>query len=180
MSIYRKTDAGEREILQKSNALDLLHRSVLLMIDGKRDVALISKSLGSLGNVDTAVSALAEKNLITLVSAAIATTKPGTIKAELASATTPVLSTAAADTSDYLNRLFAAKSATTVLVRRTLEAAMGPSADPLMLKVESALNAAMFRQAIESALHVIGQVRGAGARDNLANSLRALAEKTSS
>lgn len=162
MMIYKKTDAGEKEILHKLQGLSFLQRSVLLMIDGKRQIADIAKSLSALGSVDDTVGQLLELGLI-------APTAENNLKVA-----TPT------DAEDkYTDRLFARKSSAILVLRRALEPALGPGADTFMLRLESAIDRPTFTRAIESALSVIEQTRGADARDSLKAALVKLAQSAS-
>ena len=167
MTTYKKTEAGEKEILHKMHGLNFLQRSVLLMVDGKRQVADIAKSLGGLGDVDSAVSHLLTMTLIQSIESSTCSASNVSNKA---------VSNVTDD--NYLERLYTCKSAAILVVRRTLESALGPGADAFMLRLESAIDRPLFTRAMEGALNVIEQVRGADARDSLKAALVKLSQTT--
>lgn len=152
MTHYAKTAAGDAELINKQCGLNFIERSTLLMVNGKRSIADITQSLGSLGNVDDTIAKLASLGLI---------------NGEAESVTAPAAV-------NYLDNIYARRAAATLLIRRALESAMGPGADMFMLKLESATDKTMFSLAVENALTVFGKARGADAKATLESKLQIL------
>jgi hypothetical protein len=149
MAHYFKTAAGEAEMLNKQCGLNFIERSTLLMVNGKRTVADITQPLGGLGNVEETIAKLVTLGLVV----------PPVVSAETIA---PI---------NYLDSLYTCRSAATLLIRRSLESAMGQNADMFMLKLESAIDKNNFCRAVENALSVLGNARGAEAKEGLVNKL---------
>ena len=152
MTHYFKTAAGEAEMLNKKCGLNFIERSTLLMVNGKRSVADITQPLGSLGNIEETIAKLVTLGLV----------EPPVVSVET---TAPI---------NYLDSIYTCRSAATLLIRRSLESAMGQNADMFMLKLESAIDKNNFSRAVENALAVLGNARGAGAKALLVSKLQLL------
>jgi hypothetical protein len=152
MTRYTKTAAGEAELLNKTLGLNFIERSTLLMVNGKRSVADISVPLGSLGNIEETIAKLIAQGLVEIEAAQIEAVTP----------------------TNYLESLYACRSAATLLIRRSLESAMGQNADMFMLKLESAVDKTKFIQAVENALMALGNERGTEAKNTLVSKLQLL------
>jgi hypothetical protein len=159
MTTFRKTQAGEHEISTRKIDLGMLDRSILLMIDGKRPFAEIHKRMSALGNVDTAIAKITQLGLVELV----ADTSAATVSAA-----------SAASTKQANPQFYGVKSAAILLIRRALESALGPGADASMIKLESAKNTEQFDLAVEHALTLLAQAKGAAQRTALEEKLALL------
>jgi|GEM_PF-4154914 len=122
------------------------------MVNGKRSVADITQPLGSLGNIEATLAKLVTLGLVDNTQVSSEATKP----------------------MNYLESIYACRSAATLLIRRALEPAMGQNADMFILKLESAIDKPMFSRAVDNALMGFGNARGADAQAALVSKLQIL------
>lgn len=172
MSIFEKTEAGSTEVVAKKAGLPFLANSILIMTDGKRSVDDVKKNFGKMGDVDAVYADLERLGFVKRAggSAAPAKSKPAPAPAPVAPATpAPVAAPAPASlaTPTPSSRQYVDRKATINTLRRSLEAALGPGADPIMLRLERAFGEDDFARAISDALRTFAQVRGKSAAAEL-------------
>jgi hypothetical protein len=143
-TIYRKTAKGTEAIANRQSGLGPRHRSLLIMIDGKRSVAELAPVGSALGDVADLIQALQAEGLIEAVNAA-APAAAGAPGAEAAEAPPRVtLSQAQRHAVRLLNDL------------------LGPGGADLCMRVESTRSAQEFRAVLKRAEQVVRD--GLGAR----------------
>lgn len=145
-TLYRKTPAGQAEVGSKAHHLPPRARSLLIMVDGKRTQSDLRAMLGPA--VDEALSLLVREGLIEPMAEA-PTTRPAPLDVA------PPPPAAPAVNLDALRREAA----------RALTDGLGPMADALALRIETAKDPDQLRKAI---------AMGAEALDNVGK--RAFAE----
>lgn len=163
LSIFDKTETGMVEVTTKKAGLAFLANSVLIMTDGKRSVEDIKKSFGKMGDVDAVYADLEKLGFVKPVGGANAASSTAT-PSKPAPAPTPApkpapeaTPPAAAPTSSkqYVDRKVVINT-----LRRNLEPALGPGADPIMLRLERAFGEEDFSRAVADALRAFANVRG--------------------
>jgi hypothetical protein len=127
-SLFRKTVAGQAEVGSKAHLLPPRARSLLIMVDGKRTQDELRAMLGPA--VDDGLSLLIREGLIELVPEALVS-RPAALEPA-----PPVA--APAVNLDALRREGA----------RALTDALGPMADALALRIETAKDAEQLRKAL--------------------------------
>lgn len=145
-TIYRKTAKGSEAIANRQSGLGPRHRSLLIMIDGKRSVAELAPVGSALGDVADLIQALQAEGLIEALNApAPAAPAAGAQGAEPAEAPPRVtLSQAQRHAVRLLNDL------------------LGPGGADLCMRVESTKSAQEFRAVLKRAEQVVRD--GLGAR----------------
>lgn len=145
-TIYRKTAKGSEAIANRQSGLGPRHRSLLIMIDGKRSVAELAPVGSALGDVADLIQALQAEGLIEALNApAPAAPAAGARGAEPAEAPPRVtLSQAQRHAVRLLNDL------------------LGPGGADLCMRVESTKSAQEFRAVLKRAEQVVRD--GLGAR----------------
>lgn len=184
MTVYRKTSKGSAEIERRLHGLSIKLRSVLIMVDGRRDDTELRKLAGA--HFDSLIDALVVGEFVEAVKAAEGSAtgeghapgqtpagapRPGSaavprarlpVSAGLAPLTSSITTAAPAAAP-------AAPSATTgvaaFLVRRRdavrqLHDLLGPSADPLTVRIERATSPAELLPLLQLARHLIASARG--------------------
>ena len=132
--IYSKTPAGLNAIKDRSLGLTPKQRSVLIMCDGKRDSAEVLKNTAGLGATASDLEALVSLQMVVGISPALgqaAAPEPSSVSASPASNPSP-------DVAPSASRAVSPEELR-ILVRRAtkqLENLLGPSCEPLSLKLE--------------------------------------------
>ena len=132
--IYSKTLAGLNAIKDRSLGLTPKQRSVLIMCDGKRDSAEVLKNTAGLGATASDLEALVSLQMVVGISPALgqaAAPEPSSVSANPASNPSP-------DVAPSASRAVSPEELR-ILVRRAtkqLENLLGPSCEPLSLKLE--------------------------------------------
>ena len=140
-AIYHKTSKGMEAIANRHSGLVPKLRSLLIMIDGKRNHAELATLSSVLGDCEVLMSQLADHGLIESVPGAVpaAPADPNTAPAPLTVAT-----------------LSEAKRFTSHLLMDTL----GPTSDVLCIKIEAAHNLAEFVSAVKRARDTLRDIKG--------------------
>jgi hypothetical protein len=149
---YAKTAAGQNEIETRARRISPRHRSLLILIDGKRTDA----ELGALvQQFDETLPALLEAGLIEVVATTPAKpSKEPPVAPEVAPA-------APAGGEDFQTMRREAVRAVNDL--------LGPSGESLALRLERAADAEELRAALERAVAYIANARGGGAAAQFAS-----------
>jgi hypothetical protein len=132
--IYSKTEAGLNAIKDRTSGLAPRQRSVLIMCDGKRDSVEILKNTAGLGVTANDLEVLVSLKMVISISPAVVQSAPPALSSIGVSAT-PNMKPATAPSASRV----VSPEELKILVRRAtkqLEALLGPSCEPLSLKLE--------------------------------------------
>lgn len=155
--IYSKTELGLNAIKDRSSGLTPRQRSVLIMCDGKRDSTEILKNTAGLGVTANDLETLVSLQLVVGASAAQIQTP----------AAAPVVS--GASTASNPNRPLAPRADPSVspeelkifirLATKELERLLGPSCEPLSLKLEKSRTYEEYAIKIHDIRRILSSVR---------------------
>jgi hypothetical protein len=152
-TIYTKTDAGLREIEQRTHKLDIRHRTLLIMLDGKRAVSDLETQLGRGDMLLPMLARLLELGLITGNSAPariVPPVAPVAPAARPAAASTPAPAPAA--DSDWKQQ---SQRAT-----QLLNEILGPMGDGLAMRLEALKSPEPLPELLLRCRALIGDLRG--------------------
>ena len=155
-AIYRKTPKGVEAIAHRQLDLALKLRPLLIMVDGKRNFSELAALATVVGDCEQLVSLLVQDGLIEPVSAVLPVGAEPAAPAALVPATAP-----AAPAALVVASLLEAKRVSSHLLNDLL----GPTAEELCMKIESADNLAEFVRAVKRARDVVRDIRGGSAAD---------------
>ncbi len=132
--IYSKTPAGLNAIKDRSSGLTPRQRSVLIMCDGKRDSAEVLKNTAGLGATANDLETLVSMQMVSGISPPVrqaAAPELGSVSASPAPSLNPVPASPA-------SRVVSPEELKVLIRRATkqLEGLLGPSCEPLSLKLE--------------------------------------------
>lgn len=150
-TIYTKTDAGLREIEQRTHKLDIRHRTLLIMLDGKRAVSDLETQLGRGDMLLPMLARLLELGLITGSTTSARTVPPAAPAARPAAASMPPAPAPAAD-SDWKQQ---SQRAT-----QLLNEILGPMGDGLAMRLEALKSPEPLPELLQRCRALIGDVRG--------------------
>ena len=136
-----KTDAGNRELSQRTHKLSSRVRSLLIVIHGTDTVAQLTQSFHAFGDIDASLNELAKLGLIAVRSGTVATTAP-----QLPAANAPDIAPPAPQAKQLLN-----ESAVAVL---------GLRAFLFTLKLEHCYTAEELRGILPEYRRVIAKAKG--------------------
>lgn len=152
-AIYRKTPKGVEAIAHRQLDLALKLRPLLIMVDGKRNFSELAALATVVGDCEQLLSQLVQDGLIEPVSAVLPVGAEPAAPAALVPATAPAALVVAS--------LLEAKRVSSHLLNDLL----GPTAEELCMKIESADNLAEFVRAVKRARDVVRDIRGGSAAD---------------
>ncbi len=152
-AIYRKTPKGVEAIAHRQLDLALKLRPLLIMVDGKRNFSELAALATVVGDCEQLLSQLVQDGLIEPVSAVLPVGAEPAAPAALVPATAPAALVVAS--------LPEAKRVSSHLLNDLL----GPTAEELCMKIESADNLAEFVRAVKRARDVVRNIRGGSAAD---------------
>ncbi|MEZ0470151.1 hypothetical protein [Luteimonas salinilitoris] len=139
-AVYTKTEAGQREVAHRSGTLDGRHRTLLILLDGKRRVSELPPQMGD----DTALAGMLGRlealGLIVADGALAAASGPGP---------------GAAAQPDWSERRMRAA--------RMLNAILGPAGDGLAVRLESLGSEQQLPELLERCRRLIADLRGEAA-----------------
>ena len=158
--IYQKSAKGSEAIATRQHGLSPKLRSVLILIDGKRDLQELIRISGMLGDTELLVGQLLDQGCIEAVGKTTQSAGP-------VSAPAPMSSGAAAPSS-AVSLIEARRYA----VRRLIDI-VGPNADELCMRIESARSVSDFIAAVARAEAMVREFRGANAASAFAAEIRA-------
>lgn len=150
-TIYTKTDAGLREIEQRTHKLDIRHRTLLIMLDGKRAVSDLETQLGRGDMLLPMLARLLELGLITGSTTSARTVPPAAPAARPAAASMPPAPAPAAD-NDWKQQ---SQRAT-----QLLNEILGPMGDGLAMRLEALKSPEPLPELLQRCRALIGDVRG--------------------
>lgn len=139
---YRKTTSGSEAIAARHPGLSQRHRSLLILVDGRRNTRELATLASGFGDVEELLQPLLNQGFIEPV----ADRKPA------ATAATPA-TPAGAKAAPFVQ-------ARSVAVRRLTDL-LGPSAETLCIKLEAARSADEFRAALKRVEAILREAVGA-------------------
>lgn len=142
-AIYRKSVKGAEAIASRTLAGKL--RTLLILVDGKKNVAALRGLAAGLGAPDQLLEQLETEGFIEAA--------PGAVSAPSAAPAVP-----SADVGKALPKV-------KVLATHLLVEALGPLADDVCLKIEAARDVPHFIETMKLAYAVVREVRGQGAAE---------------
>lgn len=151
IQIFRKSAKGAEAIATRQHGLSPKQRSMLILIDGKRNTEELQRLSAVLGDTAQLMAEL---------------TAGGFIEPTEIDAATPPLRAAPEEPSPESTRLPLADARR--FASRALTDLMGPMAEQLCLRIESARDAAEFQAAVTRAELTLREVRGAGVASSFA------------
>lgn len=153
-TIYSKTADGQHEIETRARRLTPRARSALILVDGKRSDADLSKLVQQ---ADEALQALLEQGLIEVVAPSKSSPRdegPASVSGPSSLPGSSLPSATMAKVEFVAMRREAVRAITDLL---------GPDAEMLALKIERANDELQLRAALERAVAYIANARGGGA-----------------
>ncbi|NNU42695.1 hypothetical protein [Ramlibacter montanisoli] len=138
---YRKTTSGSEAIAARHPGLSQRHRSLLILVDGRRDTRELAALASGFGDVEELLQPLLNQGFIEPV--------------ERKSAAAPATPAGAKPPTHYLQ-------ARNVAVRRLTDL-LGPSAETLCIKLEAARSAEEFRAALKRVEAILREALGRSA-----------------
>ncbi|HSX63280.1 MAG TPA: hypothetical protein VLF15_00990 [Pseudoxanthomonas sp.] len=151
-TIYTKTDAGLREIEQRTHKLDIRHRTLLIMLDGKRAVSDLETQLGRGDMLLPMLARLLELGLITGSSTPARTGPSAAPAARARPAAAPMPAPAPVADSDWKQQ---SQRAT-----QLLNEILGPMGDGLAMRLEALKSPEPLPELLQRCRDLIGDVRG--------------------
>jgi hypothetical protein len=162
-AVFRKSSAGQEALARRDPALTMRHRSILIMVDGKRSVEDLGRLAGG-DDFEGLMTAVSDLGMIEPASpATVATAAAAPAAAPLAPAAAPA---AAAPAQPSLTL----PQAQRVAVRRLTDL-LGPTAEDLCMKLESARTPQDFLALVKRAEGMLRAAKGEAAADSLAQAL---------
>jgi hypothetical protein len=155
--IYSKTELGLNAIKDRASGLTPRQRSVLIMCDGKRDSAEILKNTAGLGVTANDLEALVSQQLLVGISATVV--KP--VAAPVTSASTSEVPSVKPDVELETSRSVSSDELKVLIRRATkqLENLLGPSCEPMSLKLEKSKTYDEFAIKIHDIRRVLISIR---------------------
>lgn len=153
--IFRKTAKGVHEIETRAHGLPLRVRNVLILVDGRRDVATLRGLVPQ--QVDDMLNMLVEQAFIEAAGQAVPASAPrAAADARIQGTVSPVAASSAP------SHPFNVRQRAAV---RDLNDAMGPMAEALAIRMERARHDADLRTLVQTAVQLIGNARGRSAAE---------------
>lgn len=152
--VYQKTAKGSEAIATRQHGLSPKVRSLLILVDGKRNVDDLRKLSGVNGDAEQFLGELLESGCIARA-AAPAARAPSAVAAAISK---PAATTAAAVAPTAATLAEARRQAV-----RKLTDLLGPLADEACMRLEASRNTDEFLAALARAEDMLRQVRGAAA-----------------
>jgi hypothetical protein len=160
-TVFKKTAKGQEAFAHRSPELSGALRSLLIMVDGKRRVADLSKVGAIFGDTQALLQELVVKQMIETSSSAPPAPALAPGRADAGADTLSILLEAAHTTAPAPAVLRSLTEARRFAVR-TLTDALGPSAEVYCLKIETAKNNHDVLAAVQRAAAVLHEARGGG------------------
>lgn len=156
-AIYQKSTKGSEAIAHRSRDLLPKHRSMLILVDGKRGFDELAKLSAMLGDTEQLLGQLAAEGYIEPVAAPVAGSAAPAVAA-------PAQAPAAPSVTLKEAQRFAVRLLTDI---------MGPNAEELCLRIEAAHNVAEFNAAIARTEGLLRQFHGAAVVAGFAAEIKA-------
>lgn len=162
-AIYQKTEKGNHEVATRGHRLPARERSMLILVDGKRSAGTIIAQAMHFGDAEQFFAHLVEEGFIEAVGSTAATApappaaRSAPVAAPLAASATPPIG--APVTGAGIDRMAAFMSAKAFATRYFIDM-LGPEADPLTMKIESAKTEGQLILIMEKCRDIIQQTKG--------------------
>ncbi len=155
--VYRKSAKGSEAIATRQHGLSPKARSLLILINGKRDLEELTRLAGVQGDPQQLVGQLLHDGFIEEVPGASASESP-----------TPAPAPTPAGAASALSLGEAQRFAT-----RRLLALLGPTAEPICLRIEATRTAPDFQASIKRAEALVRELRGSHVAADFAAEMQA-------
>lgn len=159
-AVYRKSIAGQEALARRDPALTMRHRSLLIMVDGKRSAEELGRLAAGAGEFESLMDALSDLGMIEPVAVTPSAPAPATGPSP-APAVPGAQASAPALTLPQAQR---------VAVRRLTDL-LGPSAEDLCMKLEATRTPKDFMALVKRAEDMLRNVKGDAAADSLTQAL---------
>ena len=160
--VYRKSAKGSEAIATRQHGLSPKLRSMLILVDARRSVDELMRLAHALGNTEQLLGQLLDQGCI----------EPGVDLAEPAALASPASPRAAAVAAPGTARTVSLADAQRFAARRLIDI-LGPSAEPLCIRLEAARNLQDFQAALARAQAMVREIRGATLAANFAAEMQA-------
>ena len=156
-TLFRKTAKGQTEIETRVHRLTPRLRGLLIMVDGKRDLAALSALMPQ--QADALLQELTAQGFIELVEAAASAPVAPTAAIAAATAVAPVVQPTAPSSSAVEFEKLRRDAV------RALTDAVGPAAETLAIRMEKARSPDELQPLLTQAAQVLANMRGRAAAD---------------
>lgn len=156
-TLFRKTAKGQTEIETRVHRLTPRLRGLLIMVDGKRDLAALSALMPQ--QADALLQELTAQGFIELVEAAASAPVAPTAAIAAATAVAPVVQPTAPSSSAVEFEKLRRDAV------RALTDAVGPAAETLAIRMEKARSPEELQPLLTQAAQVLANMRGRAAAD---------------
>ncbi len=156
-TLFRKTAKGQTEIETRVHRLTPRLRGLLIMVDGKRDLAALSALMPQ--QADALLQELTAQGFIELVEAAASAPVAPTAAIAAATAVAPVVQPTAPSSSAVEFEKLRRDAV------RALTDAVGPAAETLAIRMEKARSPEELQTLLTQAAQVLANMRGRAAAD---------------
>lgn len=163
-AVYRKSIAGQEALARRDPALTMRHRSLLIMVDGKRSAEELGRLTAGAGEFESLMDALSDLGMIEPVAVTPSAPAPAT-----APSPAPAVPGAQASAPAAVPALTLSQ-AQRVAVRRLTDL-LGPSAEDLCMKLEATRTPKDFMALVKRAADMLRNVKGDAAADSLTQAL---------
>lgn len=163
-AVYRKSIAGQEALARRDPALTMRHRSLLIMVDGKRSAEELGRLAAGAGEFESLMNALSDLGMIEPVAVNPSAPAPAT-----APSPAPAVPGAQASAPATVPALTLSQ-AQRVAVRRLTDL-LGPSAEDLCMKLEATKTPKDFMALVKRAADMLRNVKGDAAADSLTQAL---------
>lgn len=163
-AVYRKSIAGQEALARRDPALTMRHRSLLIMVDGKRSAEELGRLAAGAGEFESLMNALSDLGMIEPVAVNPSAPAPAT-----APSPAPAVPGAQASAPAAVPALTLSQ-AQRVAVRRLTDL-LGPSAEDLCMKLEATRTPKDFMALVKRAADMLRNVKGDAAADSLTQAL---------
>lgn len=163
-AVYRKSIAGQEALARRDPALTMRHRSLLIMVDGKRSAEELGRLAAGAGEFESLMNALSDLGMIEPVAVNPSAPAPATVPSPA-----PAVPGAQASAPATVPALTLSQ-AQRVAVRRLTDL-LGPSAEDLCMKLEATKTPKDFMALVKRAADMLRNVKGDAAADSLTQAL---------
>lgn len=163
-AVYRKSIAGQQALARRDPALTMRHRSLLIMVDGKRSAEELGRLAAGAGEFESLMNALSDLGMVEPVAVNPSAPAPAT-----APSPAPAVPGAQASAPAAVPALTLSQ-AQRVAVRRLTDL-LGPSAEDLCMKLEATRTPKDFMALVKRAADMLRNVKGDAAADSLTQAL---------
>jgi hypothetical protein len=153
-SVLRKTEAGINAIKVRDRAMAQKHRTLLILVDGAKTVAMLVKSLNDPDEALQVLGELVDSGFVDIAKAPTATTVSTPVPAMAPAPPTPTSGLSEKDLADSIRR-----------ATRLLENLLGPGSEPFCLQIEKCKSIDQFTARILDVRRVVAGMRSEAKAD---------------